>query len=128
MDALTETRKKQRGTKRVCRSCEERFYDLGRDPTVCPMCKASLPLAEYVRRVEPTRPGYSGGWSSRKPLVHTILPAEEETAAVPDDVQVDDAASETPAAEGDVILEQEEELESDVSDLLAPDGEATPDE
>lgn len=127
MDALTETRKKQRGTKRVCRSCEERFYDLGRDPTVCPMCKASLPLAAFVRIPEPTRPGYTGGWS-RKPPVHAVLPAEEETAAVPDDAQGDDVAIEAPAAEGDVILEQEEELEGDVSDLLSPDAEATPDE
>ena len=127
MGTTVETRKSQRGTKRVCRSCEEKFYDLGRDPTVCPMCKASLPLAEFVRRAEPTRPGYSGGWS-RKPLVHAILPAEEEAVALPDDAQADEVAIEAPVAEGDAILEQEEELENDVSDLLSPDGEATPDE
>ena len=27
-----------RGTKRICHSCEARYYDLGRDPPTCPTC------------------------------------------------------------------------------------------
>ncbi|MGB0671459.1 MAG: TIGR02300 family protein, partial [Rhodospirillales bacterium] len=26
------------GTKRACQSCGARFYDLGRNPIVCPKC------------------------------------------------------------------------------------------
>ncbi|RKQ69637.1 uncharacterized protein FYDLN [Litorimonas taeanensis] len=26
------------GTKRVCPECEAKFYDLGKDPALCPMC------------------------------------------------------------------------------------------
>ncbi len=29
-----------RGTKRVCQSCGNKFYDLNRDPITCPMCQA----------------------------------------------------------------------------------------
>ncbi len=29
------------GTKRLCRSCGARFYDLRRDPIVCPKCDAA---------------------------------------------------------------------------------------
>lgn len=128
MDAETETRRQRRGTKRTCKSCEQRFYDLGRDPTVCPMCQASLPAASFMRPPEPQRGGYSGSWS-RNAAVKS-RPIEFEPAAVPDvEQEVDEVvAEEVPAAEGDVILEQEDEGESDVSDILAPGEEAGPDE
>ena len=32
--------KAARGTKRVCQSCGNKFYDLNRDPIVCPICQA----------------------------------------------------------------------------------------
>ncbi len=32
--------KAERGAKRVCQSCGGKFYDLLRDPIVCPMCQA----------------------------------------------------------------------------------------
>jgi uncharacterized protein (TIGR02300 family) len=32
--------KAERGTKRVCQSCGSKFYDLNRDPIVCPACQS----------------------------------------------------------------------------------------
>lgn len=32
--------KAARGTKRVCQSCGNKFYDLNRDPIICPICQA----------------------------------------------------------------------------------------
>jgi uncharacterized protein (TIGR02300 family) len=32
--------KAERGTKRVCQSCGSKFYDLHRDPIICPACQA----------------------------------------------------------------------------------------
>ena len=32
--------KAARGTKRVCQSCGNKFYDLNRDPIRCPICQA----------------------------------------------------------------------------------------
>jgi len=34
------------GTKRVCPECEAKFYDLGRNPAVCPMCQNSFDPSE----------------------------------------------------------------------------------
>jgi uncharacterized protein (TIGR02300 family) len=128
MDAATDLRRKQRGTKRVCKSCEEKFYDLGRDPTVCPMCQSSLPLAGFARPPEPARSGYTGVWS-RKAVPLKVLPVEDELAPIPDDeAPADEASSEAPAAEAHAVLEQEDGIESDVSDLVSPDDEASPDE
>jgi uncharacterized protein (TIGR02300 family) len=31
--------KAERGTKRICQSCGSKFYDLSRDPIVCPICQ-----------------------------------------------------------------------------------------
>ncbi|MEJ2124639.1 MAG: TIGR02300 family protein [Alphaproteobacteria bacterium] len=35
-----------RGTKRVCLSCGGKFYDLNRDPIVCPMCEAIFQMED----------------------------------------------------------------------------------
>ena len=32
--------KAERGTKRVCLSCGSKFYDLMRDPIICPICQS----------------------------------------------------------------------------------------
>ena len=32
------------GTKRTCQSCGSKFYDLGKEPVVCPSCGAVLDL------------------------------------------------------------------------------------
>ena len=42
--------KPARGTKRVCASCDARFYDLGRSPIICPVCGAVYQVATTMRR------------------------------------------------------------------------------
>jgi len=43
--------KTELGTKRVCVSCGARFYDLGRQPAVCPKCSTEQPAEQpRVRR------------------------------------------------------------------------------
>ncbi len=127
MDASTAARRQQRGTKRTCKSCEQRFYDLGRDPTICPMCQTSSPLASFIPPPEPQRGGYFGSWSrgaaSRNRPLELVAPAAPDPEQQLDEVQ----GEEEEAVADDVILEPEEEGESDVSDLLTPDGDADPD-
>lgn len=56
--------KPELGTKRLCSNCAAKFYDLGKDPIVCPKCHTVLQLVAATRaRPEPARP----------------QPAEEET-------------------------------------------------
>jgi uncharacterized protein (TIGR02300 family) len=42
--------KAERGTKRVCQSCGSKFYDLNRDPIVCPACQTAYHLSASAQR------------------------------------------------------------------------------
>lgn len=44
-----QTARAARGTKRTCTSCGERFYDLDRDPIVCPACEFAHAPSAFVR-------------------------------------------------------------------------------
>ena len=43
------------GTKRICSGCEAKFYDLGKDPVVCPTCETIY----VIPKPEPPRGGRS---------------------------------------------------------------------
>ena len=89
------------GSKRVCPSCNAKFYDLGRDPAVCPECGAVHPQANFQkpRRVKPPAP---------RPAPKKPAPKDE--------------------AENDIDLDDENEDEEDVEDLDDDDdlGEVVP--
>jgi uncharacterized protein (TIGR02300 family) len=42
-----------RGTKRVCQSCGNKFYDLNRDPITCPICHAVFQNQEVRPKAVP---------------------------------------------------------------------------
>ncbi len=123
MDTTAAARKLKRGTKRACTSCEESFYDLGRDPVVCPMCLASRPLADIVKAETRhtdsyARPNPWGGRRASAPLP-IVAPAPVATAAKSGDGEGDDEFTET---EDDKLLETEDGDEiDDVDDLVEPD-------
>lgn len=126
MTTLSEATKAKRGTKRVCLSCEVRFYDLARSPIVCPACQAVFTPVEQP--VVQARVAGKPGWrptSKRAPPM--VPPADLEPSAaaeieVADDVieEPADAASESEDA---VILEQEDD-DGDVSGFIDHDVEA----
>jgi uncharacterized protein (TIGR02300 family) len=109
--------KAKRGTKRACQECAVPFYDLSRDPVVCPSCGAryvpAAPVAEEGRAAPFTN---KTGWRGR-------------TQRRPDPVPEPDAAADTGEAEhepeeaigsvprDDVVLEEEPD-EADVSGLF----------
>ncbi len=43
--------KDKRGTKRLCKSCEKKFYDLGKSPIICPVCET--PFVEDKPKPKP---------------------------------------------------------------------------
>lgn len=49
--------KPELGTKRLCGSCGAKFYDLGKDPIVCPKCSTVFQVIVPVTRA---RPGDAG--------------------------------------------------------------------
>ncbi|MCB1512625.1 MAG: TIGR02300 family protein [Hyphomicrobiaceae bacterium] len=115
--------KEARGTKRTCQNpeCEERFYDLNRDPIVCPICQSVYkiahsegPVSEELERVKPQ-------------------PAPSKTAGTPseagdgDEVEEDDALVSLEDAEADVdtgdddddtFLEDDDDGEGNVNEIL----------
>jgi len=100
------------GTKRICPSCGTRYYDLLRDPVVCPKCstpydpeaflksRRSRPAAPVEREIEPVE-------------VEEELDAdlEAEEADVADEEEEEEAV---PLEEAE---EEDEELLEDASDL-----------
>ena len=59
------------GTKRLCSDCGARFYDLNKDPIVCPKCHTVLELAAASARARP----------DTTTTARAIKPAAEEEVA-----------------------------------------------
>ena len=128
IDTASQAKKAARGTKRVCQACDVRFYDLARNPMVCPACgaqsKASAPLVLTLG----ARSEVSGGktaWRS-KPFkqLKPALPPEADPA--PDIVAEPAEETPGPSADQDLVLEQETD-EGDVTDWVDRDAVETKD-
>jgi hypothetical protein len=125
MSTIAERRKALRGTKRACQACEVRFYDLARDPIVCPSCGAHyIPAAQPI--VAARAAPFSGktGWRSRPfkqhpgaPIAEPVLPsqvsdaAEEAVSAAPEDDSVLDPEQDDAEASGLAEVDLPEENE-----------------
>lgn len=93
------------GTKRQCQACGAPFYDLRKNPAVCPKCGTTQQMDA------PLRNRRTRAVAEADPLM------AKKTAALAVDPLVDDIAD-TSATE-DAFLEDAEELEED--DVLTPD-------
>jgi uncharacterized protein (TIGR02300 family) len=109
-----------RGTKRVCQACEARFYDLSRDPIVCPSCGAHY-LPEAPQAIEARAAPFTGktGWrrkAFRRPDPEPDAPEPD----APDTAASDDATEEAPSpvSNEDVVLDEQEPDEADVTALV----------
>ncbi|MBV8446428.1 MAG: TIGR02300 family protein [Hyphomicrobiales bacterium] len=121
--------KPELGTKRQCRSCGNRFYDLNRDPILCPKCGAVFQLQD----IKPISPevGEAAAEDETKleaatgPEIVSLEEAEGTTTdkAIETDDEVE-AAEDSGADEA--FLEEEEEGDDDVSTLI--DGDIEDDE
>jgi uncharacterized protein (TIGR02300 family) len=118
--------KPELGLKRQCMSCGAKFYDLNKDPAVCPRCGTVFQAAPLTRAAAPA-------------VVRTVAPAEDSNDIEPtgpemvslDEVEADEADKDLPGADeievaedvadDDTFLEEEEEGEDDVSDLIDSD-------
>ncbi len=90
--------KPELGTKRVCVSCSTKFYDLTRQPAVCPKCGTEQPAEQPRLR----RPGGNLAEEKRRAKVVPVPGLEEPDA----EVEVAEEAE-----------EEEEDVLEDTSDL-----------
>ncbi|MEX2644027.1 MAG: TIGR02300 family protein [Acetobacterales bacterium] len=99
------------GTKRACQSCGARFYDMQRQPIVCPKCGEAFELetAPKPRRSAAAKPA-----PVKKPAkpAAAVVPAEAEADDA--EIEVDDDAD---------LLEADEDLDDDAEDVLGSSGE-----
>jgi len=120
--------KPELGTKRLCGNCGAKFYDLNKDPIVCPKCATVMALAAVTARARPE-----------------VARAAEEEVVAPETadaefVSLEEADAEAQGkktAEGEVIegaeddveledegmddatfIEEQEEGDEDVTDII----------
>jgi uncharacterized protein (TIGR02300 family) len=97
--------KPELGTKRLCTNCGAKFYDLSKDPIVCPKCHSVVEIASGARgRPDPA-------------AARAAAPVEEEVAA-PETADAEfvsleeaDAEAQGKKAEGEAAEGGEEEVE-----------------
>jgi uncharacterized protein (TIGR02300 family) len=119
--------KAERGTKRTCQNpeCGSRFYDLNRDPVVCPICQTAYELAASAGTMVAAAPAVAEE-KVRKPAKKPAYPVdsapkpEDAPAAEGDDVLPAMDGDEEPAAAEDdeTFLEEEEEDGADMSNII----------
>jgi uncharacterized protein (TIGR02300 family) len=102
--------KQEWGTKRICPNCGTRYYDLSRDPIVCPKCSTTfdpeaLLKTRRVRVVAPVE-------EVAAPVVEEEIDADLETA-----VEGEAEEEVVPAEAGEEEEEEEEEVIEDASEL-----------
>ncbi len=100
--------KPELGTKRVCVSCNARFYDLQKTPAVCPKCSTEQPADQPRAR-------RAGG--------NVIEDKRPKKPPVADDVDVEVEPAEEEAEED--VLEDASELEDD-ADAIPEEIEVEP--
>jgi uncharacterized protein (TIGR02300 family) len=121
--------KPELGTKRQCQNCGAKFFDLVKNPIVCPKCGtvyevASMPARSSARgkaAVE-EEPEVEPAEAELVSLEEADAGEEEKVAAVLPDEDVE--IEEDEPAEDDTFLEEEEEDSDDVSTLIDGDIEA----
>ena len=96
--------KPELGTKRVCVSCGARFYDLARQPAVCPKCNTEQPPEQpRVRRA-------GGNVREEKRRAKVVAVPGLDTADVEVEVSDDDAEED--------VLEDTSDLEDDTDAIV----------
>ena len=119
--------KPELGAKRQCQACAAKFFDLNRDPIICPKCgtvfQGATARAERATAKEEESDDEQANAAGVELVSLDEVEATAEKSADPvvDDIDVDDDET-----TDDAFLEEEEEDEDDVSSLI--DGEIAPDE
>lgn len=122
--------KPELGLKRQCMSCGAKFYDLNRDPAVCPKCGTAFQAAALSRVAAPAvaRAPMDEDETELKTAGPEMISLEDvEASEAEKDLPIDDDIDVGEDVGGeDAFLEEEEEGEDDVSGLI--DGDIEDDE
>jgi uncharacterized protein (TIGR02300 family) len=123
--------KPELGTKRLCGNCAAKFYDLNKDPIVCPKCHTVLTLAAVTSRSRP-EPARAQAEAEEAVVPETqeaeFVSLEEADAEVegskklPEGEAVDGADEEIEIEDEQLddaaFIEEQEEGDEDVADII----------
>jgi uncharacterized protein (TIGR02300 family) len=121
--------KPELGTKRLCGNCGAKFYDLSKDPIVCPKCHTVLVLAPVTSR---SRPEPARAQAAAEEVVVPETPEAEFVSLEEADAESQGKKPEGEAAEGTddeieledeplddaAFIEEQEEGDDDVADII----------
>jgi uncharacterized protein (TIGR02300 family) len=123
--------KPELGTKRLCGHCGAKFYDLNKDPIICPKCSTvfqvaaapaprtraeaprPVPAAEETAAPEPMEAEFvSLEEADAESQGGTKVPAAEGAEAEDEDIELDESLDDA------AFIEETEEGEDDVTDII----------
>lgn len=118
--------KPELGTKRQCQNCSAKFFDLNKDPIVCPKCATVFQGAARAQRVEAKDEEEEEDVAVPAGVELVSLDEVEASEEKVAEAAVGDVEVEDDEAADDTFLEEEEDENDDVAALI--DGDIAPDE
>ncbi len=125
--------KPELGTKRLCTNCSTKFYDLNKEPIVCPKCHTVMELATVAARARPETVAAASAAAAAEEEVVAPETAEAEFVSLEEaDAEAQGKKPEGEAAEGAeeeveledegmddaTFIEEQEEGDEDVTDII----------
>ena len=126
--------KPELGTKRLCASCGAKFYDLNKDPIVCPKCSTVYEVVVVAPRGRPDAAARAAA-AAPAPEVEAPEPQEAEFVSLEEaDAEAEGTKKpgegvedvEIEEVEGDddddaTFIEETEEVDTDVTEIIGGD-------
>ena len=108
------------GVKRTCSSCRARFYDLAREPVVCPKCGAELDISAPVKpkRIKPGASGKTAPVAAAVTADTDLIDDEDELEEDIDDDDLDEAIDD----DDEVVLDDDEDDDDGEIDVAVTKG------
>jgi|HubBroStandDraft_1064217.scaffolds.fasta_scaffold00142_19 uncharacterized protein (TIGR02300 family) len=103
----------ERGTKRVCQSCSGKYYDLNREPVLCPKCQTEFDPAAGLKLRSDT--SYKAHVGRAKSVFGRTNSFDRAEAAPADDVEAAEDGEDK--AETDEAVDEDGEAVEDVAEL-----------
>jgi uncharacterized protein (TIGR02300 family) len=105
------------GTKRICPSCGTRYYDMMRDPIVCPKCSTPFDSEAFLRarRARPAAPVEKELEPVGTEELDTELDTEDAEAA--EEEEEEEAVEASDEEEEEELIEDASELGEDEDDM-----------
>jgi len=118
--------KAARGTKRTCQGCGARFYDLNRDPIICPVCGAEYKLTGEAAQAHAQRAAEARQQEEEE---DTTVPPESDQVEVVSLEEAEGGDDDIPDIESDDLddLDAGSDLATDENALM-PDDDAEDDD